>query len=121
MMYRHNAKAWMITLHFQEWIQNFDRQVGSEHQGQQVLLLLDNCSSHSLAGLTLQYTDVCFLPPNTTPIYTQALYMYFRSSELTYLLFVCLFVYLFVCLSLTSLLLQHVESEDLHMNVLQAI
>jgi hypothetical protein len=66
MMYRHNAKAWMVILHFQEWIQNFDRQVGSKHQGQRVLLLLDNCSSHSLVGLTLQYTDVCFLPPNTT-------------------------------------------------------
>jgi len=33
MMYCHNAKAWMITLHFQKWIQNFDRQVSSEHQG----------------------------------------------------------------------------------------
>ena len=66
MTYRHNAKAWMITLLFQEWIQDFDRQVGLKHQGQRVLLLLDNCSSHKLAGLTLQYTDVHFLPPNMT-------------------------------------------------------
>src|SRR2546430_6107598 len=56
----------MITLLFQEWLQEFDRQVGLKHRGQRVLLLLDNCSSHKLAGLTLQYTDVHFLPPNTT-------------------------------------------------------
>jgi hypothetical protein len=66
MTYRHNAKAWMITSIFQEWIQGFDRQVGLKHQGQRVLLLLDNCSSHKLGGITLRYTDVHFLPPNTT-------------------------------------------------------
>src|SRR5277367_6073788 len=48
MTYRNNAKAWMITSLFQEWIQEFDRQVGLKHQGQHVLLLLDNCSSHKL-------------------------------------------------------------------------
>ena len=66
MTYRNNAKAWMITLLFQEWLREFDHLVGLKHQGQRVLLLLDNCSSHKLAGLTLQYTDVHFLPPNTT-------------------------------------------------------
>ena len=66
MTYRNNAKAWMITSLFQEWIREFDRQVGLKHQGQRVLLLLDNCSSHKLDGLTLQFTDVHFLPPNTT-------------------------------------------------------
>jgi hypothetical protein len=66
MTYRHNAKAWMITSLFQEWIREFDHQVHLKHQGQRVLLLLDNCSSHKLVGLTLQYTDVHFLPPNTT-------------------------------------------------------
>jgi hypothetical protein len=66
MTYRNNAKAWMITSLFQEWIREFDRQVGLKHQGQRVLLLLDNCSSHKLDGLTLRYTDVHFLPPNTT-------------------------------------------------------
>jgi hypothetical protein len=53
MTYRHNAKAWMITSLFQEWIQEFDRQVGQKHQGQRVLLLLDNCSSHKLGEMTL--------------------------------------------------------------------
>ncbi|CAB5357059.1 unnamed protein product [Rhizophagus irregularis] len=66
MTYRNNAKAWMITSIFQEWLREFDRQVGLKHRGQRVLLLLDNCSSHKLTGLTLQYTDVHFLPPNTT-------------------------------------------------------
>ncbi|CAB5360476.1 unnamed protein product [Rhizophagus irregularis] len=66
MTYRNNAKAWMITSLFQEWIWEFDHQVGLKHQGQRMLLLLDNCSSHKLDGLTLRYTDVHFLPPNTT-------------------------------------------------------
>ncbi|CAB5367826.1 unnamed protein product [Rhizophagus irregularis] len=66
MTYRHNAKAWMITSLFQEWIREFDCQVGLKHQGQRVLLLLDNCSSHKLGEITLRYTDVHFLPPNTT-------------------------------------------------------
>ena len=47
MTYRNNAKAWMITSLFQEWLREFDRQVGLKHQGQRVLLLLDNCSSHN--------------------------------------------------------------------------
>ncbi|CAG8531185.1 9492_t:CDS:2 [Racocetra persica] len=34
--------------------------------GQHVLLLLDNCSSHKLDELTLQYVDVYFLSKNTT-------------------------------------------------------
>ncbi|CAB5393728.1 unnamed protein product [Rhizophagus irregularis] len=53
MTYRNNSKAWMITSLFQEWIQEFDRQVGLKHHGQRVLLLFDNCSSHKLNGLTL--------------------------------------------------------------------
>lgn len=66
MTYRNNAKAWMITTVFQEWLQEFDRQVGRKHQGQRALLLLDNCSSHKIDGLALQHVEVHFLPPNTT-------------------------------------------------------
>ena len=66
MTYHHNAKAWIITSLFQEWIWKFDHQVGLKHQGQRVLLLLDNCSSHKLGKITLRYTDVHFLPPNMT-------------------------------------------------------
>jgi hypothetical protein len=66
MTYCNNSKAWMITSLFQEWVQEFDHQVDLKHHGQRVLLLLDNYSSHKLNGLTLRYTDVHFLPPNTT-------------------------------------------------------
>ncbi|GBC28956.2 CENP-B homolog protein 2-like [Rhizophagus irregularis DAOM 181602=DAOM 197198] len=66
MTYHNNTKAWMITTLFQEWIKEFDCQVDLKHQGQHVLFLLDNCSSHKISGLTLRYTDIYFLLPNTT-------------------------------------------------------
>jgi len=66
MIYRSNKKAWMLTTTFQEWLQEFDYQVGQKHRGERVLLLLDNCSSHKTENLTLSYVDVYFLPPNTT-------------------------------------------------------
>ncbi|CAG8475425.1 7636_t:CDS:2 [Cetraspora pellucida] len=40
--------------------------VGLKHRGQRVLLLLDNCSSHDVSGVTFRFTDILFLPPNTT-------------------------------------------------------
>ncbi|CAB5357741.1 unnamed protein product [Rhizophagus irregularis] len=66
MTYRNNNKAWMLTTLFQDWLCDFDRQVGQKHRGQHVLLLLDNCSSHKIEGLNLLNVDVHFLPPNTT-------------------------------------------------------
>jgi len=65
-IYRNNRRAWMITTLFQEWLQDFDRQIGRKYGGKRALLLLDNCSSHNLEGLALRYIDVQFLPPNTT-------------------------------------------------------
>jgi hypothetical protein len=56
----------MLTTTFQEWLQEFDCQIGQKHGGERVLLLLDNCSSHKIENLTLSYVDVYFLPPNTT-------------------------------------------------------
>jgi len=56
----------MLITHFQEWFENFDRQMAQKHGCQRVLLLLDNCSSHKLEGLTLSHVDIHFLPPNTT-------------------------------------------------------
>lgn len=64
--YRNNSKAWMLSTIFQEWLQEFDRQVGQRHGGQRVLLLIDNCSSHKIENLILSYVDIYFLPPNTT-------------------------------------------------------
>jgi hypothetical protein len=66
MTYRNNPKAWMLITLFQDWLWNFDRQVGQKYRGQRVLLLLDNYSSHKIEGLNLINVDVQFLPPNTT-------------------------------------------------------
>ena len=66
MIYRNNAKAWMLLTLFQEWLQGFDFQMSRKHNGQRVLLLLDNCPSHKINGLVLPHVDVYFLPPNTT-------------------------------------------------------
>ncbi|CAB5393462.1 unnamed protein product [Rhizophagus irregularis] len=64
--YRNNAKAWMLTTLFQEWLQEFNYQVNIKHNNQRVLLLLDNCKSHKIDNLVLKNVEVCFLPPNTT-------------------------------------------------------
>ena len=56
----------MLTTLFQEWLQEFDYQVGIKHNKQHVLLLLDNCTSYKLENLTLENVEVYFLPPNTT-------------------------------------------------------
>ncbi|CAB5386061.1 unnamed protein product [Rhizophagus irregularis] len=113
MTYRNNAKAWMITSIFQEWLREFDRQVGLKHRGQRVLLLLDNCSSHKLTGLTLQYTDVHFLPLNTTskiqPMDARIIMTFKKHYHRSHV----------------RLMLQYVEAgnraEELRIDVLQAI
>src|SRR5438067_245371 len=45
----------MLTTTFQEWLQEFDYQVGQKHGRERVLLLLDNCSSHKTENLTLSH------------------------------------------------------------------
>ncbi|CAG8799810.1 16792_t:CDS:1, partial [Cetraspora pellucida] len=65
-MYRNNAKAWMLIVFFQEWLQEFDFQVVQKHHGQHVLLILDQCTSHKIDNLNLQYVEVYFLPSKTT-------------------------------------------------------
>ncbi|CAG8782254.1 19892_t:CDS:2, partial [Rhizophagus irregularis] len=57
---------WMLATIFQEWLQEFDYQVGIKHDKQRVLLLLDNCTSHKINNLVLENVEVYFLPPNTT-------------------------------------------------------
>ena len=56
----------MLTTLFQEWLQEFDYQVSHKYNGQRILLLLDNCPSHKLQGLTLSHVEIYFLSPNTT-------------------------------------------------------
>lgn len=61
--YRNNTKAWMTGVLFQEWLQDFNKTMRQKHR--QVLLLLDNASSHTEPPL-LSNTKVKFIPPNTT-------------------------------------------------------
>ncbi|CAG8693619.1 17712_t:CDS:2 [Dentiscutata erythropus] len=51
-MYRNNTKAWMITTFFQDWLKEFDCQVGLKHDSQHALLLLDKCSN---AGIIISF------------------------------------------------------------------
>ena len=64
--YRNNKKAWMLTTIFQEWLQEFSKQVARRHKNECVLLFLDNCPSHKTDGVVLSNVDIHFLPPNTT-------------------------------------------------------
>ena len=66
MTYHNNTKAWMLSTVFQDWLQEFNKEVASKYGDQRVLLLLDNCPSHKIDGLVLSNVDVHFLPPNTT-------------------------------------------------------
>jgi len=66
MTYRNNSKAWMLTTLFQNWLQEFDKEIAQKYGNQHVLLLFDNCLSHKTDGMVISNTDVHFLPPNTT-------------------------------------------------------
>ncbi|KAE9093926.1 hypothetical protein PF005_g18302 [Phytophthora fragariae] len=62
--YRNNKKAWMTRALNTEWIKAFDRDMRS--QGRDVLLLVNNASSHDLESGELTNITVQKLPPNTT-------------------------------------------------------
>ena len=63
--YRHNKNAWMTSILFTEWLEEWDRKLRME--GRKILLLVDNCSAHpKVQGLT--NIELRFLPPNTTSI-----------------------------------------------------
>ncbi|CAG8834649.1 44094_t:CDS:2, partial [Gigaspora margarita] len=59
-----NAVAWMQTSIFQNWLSDLDRRMRCAHQ--KILLLLDNCSAHSVEGLNLRNIKVVFFPERTT-------------------------------------------------------
>lgn len=61
--YRSNKKAWMTRDLFEEWLLEMDSVI--ESQGRKVVLLLDNCSAHSVSP-KLTSIELMFLPPNTT-------------------------------------------------------
>ncbi|RUP48573.1 LOW QUALITY PROTEIN: hypothetical protein BC936DRAFT_144378, partial [Jimgerdemannia flammicorona] len=59
-------QAAIITTLLLKSLYDFDLKVGQKHQGQYILLLLDNCSSYKTNGLVLQYINIHFLPLNIT-------------------------------------------------------
>uniref|UniRef100_A0A147BNC8 Putative tigger transposable element-derived n=1 Tax=Ixodes ricinus TaxID=34613 RepID=A0A147BNC8_IXORI len=61
--YRHNKKAWMTRIIFEEWLIEFNNAI--ESQNRKVILLLDNCSAHNVSP-KLTSVELMFLPPNTT-------------------------------------------------------
>ena len=61
--YRNNAKAWMTSQLYQEWLWNWDRELGAKER--KVLLLQDNFSGH-IVPEGLQNIRVENFSPNLT-------------------------------------------------------
>ena len=60
-----NAKAWMTSTVFTQWVQKLDRKMHIEKR--KIALIIDNCSAHpDIQGL--EAVKLIFLPPNTTSI-----------------------------------------------------
>jgi hypothetical protein len=62
-LYKSNAKAWMTSTIWTEWLQKFDRRMRDEKR--HVLLIIDNCPAHPKVS-NLSNAKVVYLPPNTT-------------------------------------------------------
>ncbi|XP_035673006.1 tigger transposable element-derived protein 4-like [Branchiostoma floridae] len=60
--YTNNAKAWMTSDLFKNWLKKLDQKMG--RQGRKILLLLDNAPSHP--DVALNHIELKFFPPNTT-------------------------------------------------------
>ena len=63
--YKGQKKSWMDSDLFQDWIREQGKKFDS--QNLKVLLIVDNCPAHPEIG-GLKAIELCFLPPNTTPI-----------------------------------------------------
>lgn len=61
--YCSNAKAWMTSQVWTEWINKFDCRMRSEQR--KVALIIDNCPAHPVVP-DLTNVEVIYLPPNTT-------------------------------------------------------
>lgn len=60
--YLSNAKAWMTSILFNQWLRRWDRILTRN-----ILLLIDNCPGHTNIE-PLKHIRVIFLPPNTTAL-----------------------------------------------------
>jgi hypothetical protein len=61
MTYRNNPKAWVLTTIFQDWLQEYNREIAKKHGNQYALLLLDNCSSHYRKFSQWMLESLCLL------------------------------------------------------------
>jgi hypothetical protein len=64
--YRNNAKAWMTTTLYQEWILDWDRKLQAE--GRKILLLQDNFSGHVVPDGLQNICIVNFAPNHTAHV-----------------------------------------------------
>ena len=63
--YRAQAKSWMSSELFEEWIKELDRSFSV--QKRKIALIVDNCPAHpTVTGL--EWIELIFLPPNTTSV-----------------------------------------------------
>ena len=60
--YKSNKKAWMTSLFFEEWLNEWNAELSKE--GRKIALVLDNAPCHP--DLSLSNIHLEFLPPNTT-------------------------------------------------------
>ena len=63
-IYKYNLKAWMTGIIFREWLLSLDEKMKKENRN--ILMIIDNASSHNINRLELKNIEVLFLPPNTT-------------------------------------------------------
>ena len=63
--YRAQAKSWMSSELFEEWIKELDRSFGV--QKRKIALIVDNCPAHPTVTW-LEWIELIFLPPNTTSV-----------------------------------------------------
>ncbi|XP_037508963.1 tigger transposable element-derived protein 4-like [Rhipicephalus sanguineus] len=64
-MYRHNKKAWMAAVMFEEYVRYLDRKFTAK--GREVLFVTDNCPAHDDTR-NLEVIKIVFLSANTTAI-----------------------------------------------------
>ncbi|KAF0714158.1 Aste57867_4014 [Aphanomyces stellatus] len=63
-LYRNNRKAWMTIALFSEWLDIVN--IDMARMSRNIVLILDNASSHSTVTVNLTNVVVVMLPPNTT-------------------------------------------------------
>ena len=63
--YRNQAKSWMSSELFEEWVRELDRKFGAEKRN--IAMIMDNCKAHQHLE-NLGWVELIFLPLNTTSV-----------------------------------------------------